>query len=267
MENLAKEIKLYNQYSTSEKWVDWYAKVLPFKAQRTIKILRGYKDANAELLDVGCSTGLTLGFIAKVFSHTMGVDIDSQAIVIARKRFSKMGLKTKFFVYDGKTLPLKDKSVDIITSIEVFEHVDNPEVMLKEINRVLKSSGILHITTANKFWPVEPHFHLPFLSYLPIILADFYVRVMKRGRGYGGIKLPTYGQFYRMVARYFEIEDITLEVIKNYQKFGMEKERGRIVIYVARILRFLDKIKLSKLTNNLFLNVSLGWLFVCRPKK
>lgn len=266
MDDLTREIKLYSQYSTSEKWVNWYAKILPFKAKRTIKILRTYKSPDAVLLDVGCSTGLTLGFIAQEFKKVIGYDIDQKAIEVAKKRFEKRGLKTKFLLGKGDKIPLKDNSVDITTSIEVFEHVDQPLVMLTEIHRVLKPDGILHITTANKLWPIEPHFHLPFLSYLPPRLADLYVRVTKRGKGYGNIKLPTYRQFRKTVEKYFQVEDITLEVIRNYKEYDFEKERGKIIILTAAVLSFLKKLNL-KFIENILLNLSLGWFFICRPKK
>lgn len=264
MNNLAKEIKLYSQYSTSDKWINWYARVLPVKARRTIKILKNYKNEDAVLLDVGCATGLTLAFMAKEFKNTSGCDVDQKAIKIAQKRFRKQGLKTKLFVYDGKKLPLRNNSVDIVTSIEVFEHVDRPLVMLAEIYRVLRPDGILHITTANKLWPIEPHFHLPFLSYLPQKLADFYVKVSGKGKDYGNIRLPTYNQFRKAVSHYFRIEDITLEVIRNYRKYELEKERGKIILLSAWFLRFFGKIKFVE---KLLPNLSLGWLFIGYPKK
>jgi len=266
MENLTSEIKLYSQYATSESWIRWYAKILPFKAKRTIKILKNYKNSDAVLLDVGCSTGLTLGFIAKEFKNVIGYDIDKKAIEVAKKRFERMGVKAKFILGDGEKIPLKNNSVDIVTSIEVFEHMNEPLKMLAEIHRVLKPDGILHITTANKLWPIEPHFHLLFLSYLPSGFADFYVRETKKGKGYGNIRLPTYSQFRRTVEKYFQVEDITLEVIRNYKKYDFERERGKIIILTAAVLNLLKKLKLRFL-EKILLNLSLGWLFICRPKK
>jgi len=263
MSDLVREIKLYSQYATSPRWINWYAKILPHKAKRTIKILKAYKKTDAVLLDVGCSTGLTLGFIAQEFGKVIGYDVDKKAIEVAKKRFKKMGLAAKFLLGNGKRIPLKNDSVDIVTSIEVFEHVDHPLRMLAEIHRVLKPDGILHITTGNKFWPIEPHFHLPFLSYLPKNLADFYVKITRRGKDYSNINLPTYKEFRKTVSRYFCVEDITLSVIKNYSKYGMEKERGKKIVFIALVLRFFEKLSIF---DRLFLNFSLGWLFVCRPR-
>lgn len=262
--SLEKQILAYSQYSTSPGWAKWYAKILPLKAARTIKILEKYKSHQAVLLDVGCSTGLTLGFMARRFSKTVGYDIDAEALTIARSRFQKMGLKTRFILGNGQKIPLKNNSVDLVTCLEVFEHVNRPRLLLKEIYRILKPDGILHITTANRYWPIEPHFHLPFLSYFPPKWANRYVRLFKKGSGYQQIKLPSYQEFFAALQPYFKTTDITLEVIKNYQEYGAQKERGGKIIWVAWWLSMLEKLKISP---NFLLNFSLGWLFICRPKK
>lgn len=43
--------------------------------------------------------------------------------------------------YDGKTIPLDDRTIDAIFSSEVLEHIFNPNEILQEFNRVLKSNG------------------------------------------------------------------------------------------------------------------------------
>jgi SAM-dependent methyltransferase len=46
-------------------------------------------------------------------------------------------------VFDGKTLPLPDASVDLIVSDHVFEHLDDPQAVASELARVLKPGGWL----------------------------------------------------------------------------------------------------------------------------
>ncbi len=48
--------------------------------------------------------------------------------------------------WDGITLPLEDNSVDSAMLIEVLEHCPKPEIVLKEVNRVLKPNAIVFIT-------------------------------------------------------------------------------------------------------------------------
>lgn len=261
-------------YSQSKTWINWYANVAKYKGSRTVRILKKYKKSNAKLLDLGCGIGLTLTIMGQEFPSSVGCDIDEKVLKAARIILKKVGVRIPLVVYDGKTLPFKNSSFDIVTSIEVIEHAEDPELMLQEIRRVLKPDGILHITTANKWWPYEPHFKLLFLSYLPSKIADWYVKFTGRGENYQGIKLPSYGQFKKMVGQFFTIEDVTLKTIENYQKFSFDKERGMKVVFLGEFLKVLKKIDTLPVLKFFptairwfLLRISLGWLFIARPKK
>lgn len=264
----------FAQYSNSKKWNLWYVNVAKHKGLRTVKILSEYKNSNSKLLDLGCGIGLTLSLLAQKFTNSFGCDIDKRALKATKEILDEVGIKIPLVVYNGGKLPFRDNTFDIVTFIEVIEHVQNPDQVLKEVQRVLKKDGILHITTANKWWPHEPHFKLFFLSYLPERWADLYVRLSGKGKSYHGIKLPSYGNFKRLIEKHFFVEDITLDMIENYRKYNFDKERGLKVVIVGEFLKFLRKIENVPLLNNLalvirwlLLRVSLGWLFIGRPKK
>lgn len=263
-----RHLKKYSQYTKNRDWLMWYSKVAPLKGQRTAKILLNYKDSKAKLLDLGCGIGLTLAVLTRYFPDSMGCDIGKKEVDASYGLLKLLKIKSPVVSYDGVRLPFKDNSFDIVTSIEVIEHVSKPDLMLKEIRRVLKPNGILHITTANKWWPIEPHFKLPFLSYLPARVADFYVRVFKRGNSYQGIRLPGYGEFNNMVNKFFSVNDITLDVIKNYEKYGLDKERGLLIPVIAGFLKITESLgKITKLIDYVLSRISLGWLFIAYPKK
>lgn len=264
----------FSQYSQSNSWINWYAKTAKYKGLRTVKILKTYKKSNARLLDLGCGIGLTLSMLSQEFPQSIGCDVDKKALGAARIILKKVGVKIPLIIYDGKTLPFDDHVFDIVTAIEVIEHVNHPRLFLKEIKRVLKPDGILHITTGNKWWPYEPHFKLPFLSYLPPQIANLYVKLSGRGKSYQGIKLPSYGEFRKLVGNFFSIEDITLSVIENYREFSLGKERGVKVIVLGEFLKLLRKMDalpilkfLPLMTEWFLLRISLGWLFIGRPKR
>lgn len=257
-------IKKFSQYSCTSGWALWYSKVAPFKGRRVVKTLLNYKKPESKLLDLGCGTGLTLAFLAQAFPNSIGCDIGTKEVAATKDILKHHGLKIPVIKYNGQKLPFSDNSFDIVTFIEVIEHVNNPDLVLEEIERVLKPDGILHISTANKWWPIEPHFKLPFLSYLPKKVADWYVSICKRGDSYQNIILPSYSQFTKMVNKYFEVKDITLDVIADYEKFGLAKERGQAIVLLGGILKILNRFELLK---RFIVRFSLGWLFICRPKK
>lgn len=272
---LREYLTYYHPYvDYNPKWANWYINVAPLKGKRTVKILKKYKGSKARLLDCGCGIGLSLYYLSQYFKNSIGAETDGESFEIAKKQFKKLKCRAKLKFYDGVKLPFPDNHFDIVTSMEVWEHAEDTSLMLREIRRVLKPDGILHITTANKFWPIEPHYKLPFLSYLPYVIADRYVRITKRAKYYHDIHLPAYGQFKKSIDEYFRVSDITLEMLISYKYLGFDKERGNKIILVAKILQILklmEKIPvlslISRLVNYILVRISLGWLFIAYPKK
>lgn len=260
-------LKKYAAFIRPAELTNWCAKVSPYRTKRLVLTLLRYKNSRAKVLDLGCGTGLNTVSLAKAFPQTIACDVDKKAKLATDNFSAKFKLKTPVIIYDGKKIPFKDNDFDIVVCTEVYEHASNPNQLLKEINRVLKPDGVLNITAPNKLWPIEGHYRLPFLSYLPKPWADEYVRLFKKGPGYENVFIvPTYRQFYHSVSRYFKINDITFEKVINYQYFGTDKERGVLVKILAPIFKLVEKYRMTIL-KKILLNFSIGWIFICRPKK
>lgn len=257
-------LKKYAQYGKSKDWVEWCAHIAELRAKRIIILLKDYKPVSAKVLDLGCGIGLTLGILGQEYQNAIGCDISDHALEGTMAMLKQVGAKNKVIKYNGKKLPFRANTFDAVLSLEVIEHAPDPILMLKEIQRVLKKNGILIITTPNKWWPIETHFKLPFLSYLPTILADLYIRLTKKGDSYENIKLPSYSQFRKMVEKKFFVEDLTLEIIKNYHKFSLDKERGFKAVLVGKMLQTQ---LLPRIISWPILRISVGWIFLARPKK
>jgi len=97
---------------------------------------------NKTVLDCGCGTGFFTERFGEISKLSVGVDIADSNIKIA-KMLSKNG---KFIKADIQKLPFKDGKFDIVTAIEVIDHLNDREKGLEEIRRVLKKGGILIIS-------------------------------------------------------------------------------------------------------------------------
>jgi ubiquinone/menaquinone biosynthesis C-methylase UbiE len=80
----------------------------------------------------------------------------------------------------GEQLPFVDGCFDVVISLQVLEHVQNPEAVMKEVFRVLKPGGFFFLACENYLAPREPHYRLAWLPLLPKALGVAYLRL--RGR-------------------------------------------------------------------------------------
>lgn len=90
--------------------------------------------------------------------EVVGVDLDAD--VIAKVR-TEAAPKCRFDVGDLRELPYDDDEFDLVTCFESIEHVSEPEIALDEIRRVLRSTGLLVLSTPNRdvYTPGNP-FHM-----------------------------------------------------------------------------------------------------------
>jgi len=102
-----------------------------------------------DCLDAACGSGYGAAFLAEKVRSVCGVDVNGNAVEFARAKYN--GLNLTFRCSDLQCeLPFPDESFDAITSFETLEHVEKQEQMLSEFRRVLKSNGILVISSPDR---------------------------------------------------------------------------------------------------------------------
>jgi len=97
-----------------------------------------------KILDLGCAMGFSLEAAAELGLEPHGIEISEFSGKIAMEKF---GDAVK--ISDIKDTDLADNSFDAITMIDLFEHISDPIVILKKINRALKDQGLLAIVAPN----------------------------------------------------------------------------------------------------------------------
>lgn len=105
----------------------------------------------AQILDVGCGTGANLEMLAR-FGDAEGVDVSEDALAFCRAR----GL-TRVRAGAAEALPYKDASFDLVTALDVVEHLDDDVAGLGEMRRVLKPGGcaLLFVPAFQWLWGVQ----------------------------------------------------------------------------------------------------------------
>ena len=88
-------------------------------------------------LDLGCGAGLNLDHLAR-YADPVGTDFSEEALRFCLERGHKRLCKA-----DAAELPFRDRQFDIITALDVVEHLDDDLAALTELRRTLKPGGLL----------------------------------------------------------------------------------------------------------------------------
>ncbi len=135
-----------------------------FAVKELLPVVNRYNKAKApKILEVGCGFGRNLYALSKVEkAQVIGCDIDKAELNKARERVEKNKLNNvKLAVQENPDkLPFDNNSFDVVVLWQVLEHVlekANKEKLLKEVNRVVKSGGVVIIETPNAFFPFDYH--------------------------------------------------------------------------------------------------------------
>jgi ubiquinone/menaquinone biosynthesis C-methylase UbiE len=102
------------------------------------------------LLDAGCGDGRFLAGIAGLPNrpaHLVGTDISERILVTARRWAERDGFELELVRANMEMLPFPDASFDRVLSVQVIEHLLDPEAGLAELARVLRPGGKLVLST------------------------------------------------------------------------------------------------------------------------
>lgn len=160
-----------------------------FKAIKIARLIEARAEQpSRRMLEIGTGSG----GIAHYFGSSGAMAWDVDAVDVEDVRLVSEGFR--FTKVDGVVLPFADDSFDVVVSNHVIEHVgdDRQQVRhLQELARVMRPGGIGYLAVPSRWMLVEPHYHLPFLSWLPQSLADAYVQIAGKGTYYDCRPLTT----------------------------------------------------------------------------
>jgi SAM-dependent methyltransferase len=140
-------------------------------------------------VEFGSGWGFSLAAAAKsrAVSHLLtdarfcGFDLNPAILVIARRLFTDLNLEgIDLAIADArKPLPFPAKSVDLVYSNGVVEHVFPQDALMEQISRILSDDSVLHFLIPNRYMVhPEPHFNIRYVGFVPRKLQKKYVSWM-----------------------------------------------------------------------------------------
>jgi methionine biosynthesis protein MetW len=124
----------------SEK-IESKANNMPNRIKEALNEIHG----GGNVLDIGCGDGALCQSIVDRFDNVYGIDNSKVALRSARDS----RISTTQVDLDKGSLPFLSQSFDMVTCLDVIEHLFDPVVLVKEIHRVLKPDGFFVLTTPN----------------------------------------------------------------------------------------------------------------------
>ena len=169
-----KEIQKFDDISYS-----WWDPQGPFKPLhmlnpvRTEFIKKRVTLNDRTLIDVGCGGGLLCENLASITKEVKGIDMSKDAIEIAKTHQTIKNLKIDYEAISLDSLLEKSKKkYDVLTCMELVEHVPNPEKLIEDCINVTNKNADLFFSTLNR----------NFISYMiAIIGAEYLLNILPKG--------------------------------------------------------------------------------------
>ena len=107
--------------------------------------------AGKAVLDVGCGGGLLSEALAALGGEVTGIDMASEALSVARLHRHESGLEVDYRQITSEDLAVEcPDQFDVVTCMELLEHVPDPASMIKAMATLLKPGGFLFASTLNR---------------------------------------------------------------------------------------------------------------------
>lgn len=124
------------------------------------------------VLDVGCGAGLLCEPLARLGAAVTGIDASDQSLEVARRHAEMGELRIDYRHSSVEALAAEGESFDLVTALEVVEHVADAEVFLEACCSLVRPGGALALSTINR---------TPQAFAFAILGAEYLLRRLPRG--------------------------------------------------------------------------------------
>jgi 2-polyprenyl-6-hydroxyphenyl methylase/3-demethylubiquinone-9 3-methyltransferase len=157
----------------------WWDPSSEFKPLHDINPLRlNYIDSIAKLsgkrvVDVGCGGGILSESMAQRGAEVTGIDLGEKALKVAQLHKLESGAKVDYRLVSVESLAAEQpESFDVVTCMEMLEHVPDPEAIVAACARLVKPGGRVFFSTLNR----NPKSYL-----FAVIGAEYVLNMLPRG--------------------------------------------------------------------------------------
>lgn len=170
----SKEIAKFSELA--HRWWDPQSEFRPLHEINPLRL--NWIDQHATLtgkkvLDVGCGGGILTESMATRGAHVTGIDLSEKALSVARLHLLESGLQVDYQLISAEALAKEyEASFDIVTCMEMLEHVPSPASIIQACSQMVKPGGHVFFSTLNR----NPKSYL-----LAVLGAEYVLNMLPRG--------------------------------------------------------------------------------------
>lgn len=160
----------------AHRWWDQNSEFKPLHAINPLRLgwIKCFVELNGKrALDVGCGGGILAEALAQSGAQTTGIDLSEKALKVAELHALESGAQVNYQAISAESLALTEPaSFDVVTCMEMLEHVPDPASVVKACATLAKPGATLFFSTLNR----NPKSYL-----FAIIGAEYLLRLLPKG--------------------------------------------------------------------------------------
>ncbi len=160
----------------AHRWWDPESEFKPLHAINPLRLswIKSLIDLQGKkVLDVGCGGGILAESLAQSGADTCGIDLSEKALKVAELHALEVGVTLAYRSIAVEALAEEQAGLyDVVTCMEMLEHVPNPASVVQACTRLCKPGGTLFFSTLNR----NPKSYL-----FAIIGAEYLLRLLPKG--------------------------------------------------------------------------------------
>lgn len=152
-EEVEKFSKLANAWWDEQGEFAILHKMNPVRIKYIKDLVKNYtgKDlADLSLLDIGCGGGLLAVPMARLGADVTAIDVSEENIEAAKLHIEAKQIDINYLCKTAEELAEEGQKFDIITALELIEHVSDPALLVASCKKLLNDKGLLFISTINR---------------------------------------------------------------------------------------------------------------------